>query len=81
MKPNEITLIALIVTILVLLILEGVSINAVFSDDGIIKRAQDAQNKIDEAQQKDLNSINELTNWIKNKFKLRFMGLSCFKEY
>ncbi len=66
-KQNGITLIALVVTIVVLLILAGVSINAIFSENGIIKRAKDAQNKMDEATQNDLDSINELNNWIDGK--------------
>ena len=65
-NQTGITLIALVVTIVVLLILAGVSLNAIFSENGIIKRAQEAQNKMDEAQQKDLNSINELNNWLDN---------------
>ena len=63
-QERGVTLIALVVTIVVLLILAGVSINAIFSDNGIIKRAQEAQNKMNDAQQKDLNSINELNNWL-----------------
>ena len=63
-NEKGITLIALVVTIVVLLILAGVSINAVFSDNGIIKRAQEAQNKMDEAQQNDLDAINGLNEWI-----------------
>ena len=59
-----ITLIALVVTIVVLLILAGVTINAVFSDRGIIKKAQDAQNKANESIQKDMNEINALENWL-----------------
>ena len=59
-----ITLIALVITIVVLLILAGVSINALFSDNGIIARAKDAQNKINEAEKKDLEAINELNNWL-----------------
>lgn len=66
-NEKGITLIALVVTIVVLLILAGVSINAVFSDNGIIKKAQNAQNKMNEAQQKDLNSINALSNWLENQ--------------
>jgi len=66
-NQTGITLIALVVTIVVLLILAGVSINAIFSENGIIKRAQDAQNKMDEATQNDLDSINELNNWIDGK--------------
>ena len=67
LKEKGITLIALVVTIVVLLILAGVSLNAIFSENGIIKRAKDAQNKMDEATQNDLDSINELNNWIDGK--------------
>ena len=59
-----ITLIALVVTIVVLLILAGVSINAIFGQDGIIQKAKDAQNKMDQATQNDLNAINELNDWL-----------------
>ncbi len=39
LKERGITLIALVVTIVVLLILAGVSINAIFSENGIIKKS------------------------------------------
>ena len=45
-----ITLIALVVTIIVLLILAGVAINLSIGDNGIFKRAQDAAKKAEEAQ-------------------------------
>ena len=61
---NGITLIALVVTIVVLLILAGVSLNAIFSENGIINRAKDAQNKMNEAQNNDWDTINGLDNWI-----------------
>ena len=67
LKERGITLIALVVTIVVLLILAGVTINAVFSDSGIIKKAQDAQNKMDQAAQNDLDAINSLNEWLDNK--------------
>ena len=63
-SQTGITLIALVVTIVVLLILAGVTINAVFSDSGIIKKAQDAQNKANESVQKDMEQINALENWL-----------------
>ena len=66
-NTNGITLIALVVTIVVLLILAGVSINAVFGQDGIIQKAKDAPNRMDQATQNDLDSINELNNWIDGK--------------
>ena len=40
-----ITLIALVITIIVMLILAGVSLNATIGDNGIIKRAQSAKFK------------------------------------
>ena len=67
LKQNGITLIALVVTIVVLLILAGVSINALFGDSGIIKKAQDAQNKMDQATQNDLDAINGLNELIDSK--------------
>ena len=67
LKEKGITLIALVVTIVVLLILAGVSINAIFSENGIIKRAQDAQNKMDQAAENDQKGINELSNWLDSK--------------
>jgi len=48
-----ITLIALVVTIVVLLILAGVTINLVLSDGGLFSRAQDAQNKQKESEIRD----------------------------
>ena len=50
-KTNSkgITLIALVITIIVLLILAGVSIAAITSDDGIIKQAQNAKDETEKA--------------------------------
>ena len=67
LKERGITLIALVVTIVVLLILAGVSLNAIFSENGIIKRAKDAQNKMDQAAENDQKGINELSNWLDSK--------------
>ena len=56
MKTKEtkgITLITLAITIVVLIILAGVSINAVISDDGIIKKAQNSANLTKEAEVKE----------------------------
>ena len=64
LKEKGITLIALIVTIVILLILTGVTLNAVFSDNGIIKRARDAQTKTDQGVQKDLEPMGELEDLI-----------------
>ena len=66
-NQTGITLIALVVTIVVLLILAGVSLNALFGDSGIIKKVQDAQNKMDQAVENDQKGINELSNWLDSK--------------
>ena len=42
-SKNGITLVALVITIVVLLILAGVSINLVLGDNGIVKKAKDAK--------------------------------------
>ena len=56
----------MVVTIVILLILAGVSINAVFNDNGIIKKAKEAQNKTNEAVQKDMEGINNLSEKLEN---------------
>ena len=67
LKQSGITLIALVVTIVVLLILAGVSINALFGNSGIIEKAKDAQNRMNNAQESDLNALNDLDKWINNQ--------------
>ena len=63
MKNNKgITLVALVVTIVVLLILAGVSINLVLGNNGIIAKAQDAETKSAEASQNDLKGMNGLVS-------------------
>ena len=68
MKKNKgITLVALVVTIVVLLILAGVSINLVLGDNGIIAKAKEAQRKSAEATQNDLIGMNELAQQLEEK--------------
>ena len=63
MKKNKgITLVALVVTIVVLLILAGVSINLVLGDNGIIAKAQEAKTKQAEASENDLKGMNGLVS-------------------
>jgi len=59
-KENKgITLVALVITIIVLLILAGVSINAI-QNGGIIGNAQDAKNKYEEEKRKEESVISQL---------------------
>ena len=61
MKKNKgITLVALVVTIVVLLILAGVSINLVLGNNGIIAKAKETETKSAEASENDLKGMNSL---------------------
>ena len=63
---HGITLIALVVTIVVLLILAGITISLVFSDNGIIKKAQEAANKTKEAVINEQTQMNEIADYMEN---------------
>ena len=67
LKRNQgITLIALVVTIVVLLILAGITINMLFGSDGIFKVAQDAANAWNEATINEQSSLENLADQIAN---------------
>ena len=59
-NKKGITLVALVVTIVVLLILAGVSINLVLGNNGIIAKAKEAETKSAEASENDLKGMNSL---------------------
>ena len=61
-NKKGITLVALVITIVVLLILAGVSINFVLGNNGIIAKAKDAETKSAEASQNDLKGMNGLVS-------------------
>ena len=61
-NKKGITLVALVVTIVVLLILAGVSINLVLGNNGIIAKAKDAETKSAEASENDLKGMNGLVS-------------------
>ncbi len=73
-EKRGITLIALAVTIIVILILAGVTIDAVFSDNGIINKAKEAANAMNNAvvnDQAELNDLLEELNEIMNGWRKR----------
>ena len=60
-KANSgITIITLVVTIIVLIILAGVSMNMLVGDNGIITKAQQAKENIELAQIEEQTSLNQL---------------------
>ena len=77
---NGITLIALVVTIVVLLILAGVSVNALFGNSGIIEKAKEAQNAMNKARENDLEGINELNNWLDKQLPAKTVQVTLDKN-
>lgn len=63
-KEKGITLIALVVTIVVLLILAGISLNLVLGNNGIISKAKEAVKKTEEAQLKESLEMEMLESYI-----------------
>ena len=59
-KERGITLIALVVTIIVLIILAGISINLVFGNFGVITKAKEAKELQKQAQANEQVALNEL---------------------
>ena len=63
-KEQAITLIALVVTLVILIILAAVSINMVLGDQGILKKAQEGANAMYEAEVNTQVSFNSITDEI-----------------
>ena len=89
MKRNQgITLIALVITIIVLLILAGVAIAMLSGENGILKKAAEAKNKTEEGQKEEETSLTTmdletyfLTSNLKYKCKYGYItGISAQEE-
>ena len=65
-NTRGITLIALVITIIVLLILAGVTIAALSGDNGIIKRAVEAKEKTNQANKDEGDTLQEMIDAINN---------------
>ncbi len=63
-KQNGITLVALVVTIVVLLILAGVSISLVMGQNGVVKKAQDAKTNYTNAAGEEQDQMDKVANEI-----------------
>ena len=63
-KNKGITLVALVITIIVLLILAGVSLSMVFNQNGLIAKAQQAANETEKAKNNETSDIDKLTGQI-----------------
>jgi len=61
-REQGITLIALIITVIVLLILAGVTINLTLGDNGIFRTAEQAARNYKDAENKELGLLEEFTS-------------------
>ncbi len=80
LEKKGITLIALAITIVVILILAGVTIGYVFSDDGLIDKAKEASNAVNNAIVNDQTSINGIGEFIESEGGLKPKGNITFGE-
>lgn len=63
-KSNAITLIALIITIIVLLILAGVSLSMVFGQNGVIDKAQASVNKYQSSSKNEQGKLDKMDEYL-----------------
>ena len=65
-NKRAITLIALVVTIVVLLILAGVSISLILDNNGIIQKSKDAKREYGQARANEQADLDKVDSWIDN---------------
>ena len=65
-KEGGITLVALIVTLIVLLILAGITIATLFGENGIINKAQKAKDETEKSTKNELDALNSLEGEMEN---------------
>ena len=71
-RERAITLIALVITIIVLLILAGVTISALSGDNGILKNAAKAKEETEKAQKEEQEILDDLNSYIENGEEEKF---------
>ena len=61
-KTSGVTLVALIITIVILLILAGVSIASFVGDKGLLNETKDMKNNIEDLQNKTIDDLQQMAN-------------------
>ena len=67
-EERAITLVALVVTIVILLILAGVSLNLVIGNEGILKRSKEAADKYGKKAENEQQGLNDVETWLGEQF-------------
>ena len=68
-EERGITLVALVVTIVVLLILAGVSLNLVIGNEGILTRSKEAADKYGKQAENEQQGLNDVEDWMDEQFE------------
>ena len=68
-EKKGITLLVLAITIVIILILAGISIDIVFNENGIIDKAKEIANNMNNQLGEDQSEINDLLNELENSMK------------
>ena len=74
MNKSGITLIALVITIIVLLILAGISVSMITSQDGILNKAINAKKANEEAAKREQRQLEKLSELIENNGEASLIG-------
>ena len=67
-SERGITLVAVVVTIIILLVISGVTISALLGDDGIIRKAQQIKDMWNNVMQNEMESMEDLKNQISEEY-------------
>ena len=67
-EERGITLVALVVTIVILLILAGVSLNLVIGNEGMLTRSKEATNKYEKQAENEQQGLNNVDDWMDEQF-------------
>ena len=73
-KSEGITLIALVITIIILIILAGVSINLILDKNGIAIKAKEGKENMQIAEEEEKDILNKVEGYIKNNVKVVIRG-------
>ena len=76
LKEKGITLIALVVTIIILLILVGVTISQLSGENGLISKAKEATKKYKNASEEELIQLGQLEQYVTDKVNSNLLPTS-----
>ena len=79
-NKRGITLIALVITIIVLLILAGITVNMITSQDGILNKVINAKKASEEATRREERQLSELSELIENNGEASLIGYNEDKK-